>query len=182
MATKRNRGDMGEFTEVVMSFDFREDTPTDVLAAFSALAQPLPDHAWWGPAPELPEPVGEVHEWWSPDWREAGEEDEFESEPWRHDWARWLSGSMSVTTVPSAALVWSEMRRWNLTCRCSFKSWPEAVFVFLEWLGPFIDTHQSDSSRFVGYILDEAHPRPNLLWARDGKLTMENLNVPGAES
>src|SRR5215216_5454133 len=62
-----------------MSFNFREDTPSDVLAAFSALAQPLPDDAWWGPAPELPQPVSEVHEWWSPDWREAGIEDEFEA-------------------------------------------------------------------------------------------------------
>jgi len=171
---------MGEFTEVVMSFEFREDTPTEVLAAFSALAEPLPDDAWWGPAPELPQPVSEVHEWWSPDWREAGPgmEDEFESEPWRHDWARWLSGSMSVSTVPSAALTWSEMRRWNLTCRCSFKSWPGAVFTFLEWLGPFVETYQSNRPWFVGYMLYDVAPRPNLLWARDGNFAMEDLNVP----
>src|SRR5215216_412379 len=139
-----------------MSFNFREDTPSDVLAAFSALAQPLPDDAWWGPAPELPQPVSEVHEWWSPDWREAGIEDEFESEPWRHDWARWLSGSM--------------------------RSWPGAVFVFLEWLGPFIETYQQDRPQLVGYVLYDVQPRPHLLWARDGKLAMEDLNVPAPTS
>src|SRR3712207_8323635 len=62
---------------------------------------------------------------------EAGYEDEFEAEPWRHEWAPWLSGSMSVMTQPSAALVWAETQRWNFTCRCSFKSWAQAVFTFL---------------------------------------------------
>jgi hypothetical protein len=169
---------MGSFTEVFMSFDFRDGTSPEVLAAFSGLAQPLPENAWWGPAPELPEPVTEPQEGWSPDWREAGSWDEFESEPWRHDWATWLSGSMSVSTVPSAALVWSELRRWNLTYRCSFKCWAQAVFTFLEWLGPFIEADQPDRPRFVGYLLDDGEPRPYLLWASDGSLQMEDLNRP----
>ena len=168
---------MGSFTEVVLSFDLRESTPPEVLAAFSALAKPLPEGAHWGPAPELPEPVSEPSDFWEPDWREAGDEDEFEAEPWRHEWATWLSGSMSVSTVPSAALVWSEVGRWNLTCRCSFKSWPEAVFTFLEWLGPFIETHGLERPLFVGYLLDDGQPRPHLLWGFDGRLSMENLNA-----
>ena len=167
---------MGSFSEVVLSFDFREDTPVEVLAAVSGLEQALPDDAWWGPAPQLPAPVREPVEGWSPDWREAGETDEFEDEPWRHDWAVWLGRSMSVSTVPSAALVWTQTKRWNLTCRCSFKSWAEAVFVFLEWLGPFIDSWPEDRPRLVGYIDDEEDPRPYLLWAQNRRLVMEDLN------
>ena len=42
------------------------------------------------------EPVREEVGVWDPDWREAGYEDEFATEPWRHDWASWLGNSMSV--------------------------------------------------------------------------------------
>ncbi len=170
---------MGTFSEVVLGFNFRPDTPAEVLAAVSALERPIPDDAWWGPAPPLPEPVVEPNEWWDgPDWREAGSTDEFESEQWRHNWAPWLGNSMSVGTVPSAALVWTETQRWNFTCRCSFKSWPDAIHTFLEWLGPFIDHPDADMPpRLVGYIDYGPEPRPFLLWAHDGRLTMEDLNL-----
>ena len=85
---------MGSFAEVVLSFHFRDDTPDEVLASVSALEEPHPEAEFWDPAPALPEPVREPAEHWSPDWREAGYADEFEAEPWRHDWAAWLSGSM----------------------------------------------------------------------------------------
>ena len=169
---------MGSFSEVALSIDFRPDTPAHVLAAFAALEQPIPKDVWWGPAPELPEPVSEPVEWWAPDWREAGSTDEFEAEPWRHDWATWLGGSMSASTVPSAALVWSQVQRWNLSCRCAFKSWADAIFTFLDWLGPFVD-HPGDEfgPRLVGYINDEAAPRPYLLWIHNRRLVMEDLNA-----
>ena len=66
------------------------------------------------PPPALPEPVQEPSEFWEPDWREAGYEDEVAAEPWRHDWAEWLSTSMSVGTVASAALVWKQNRRLTM--------------------------------------------------------------------
>ena len=171
---------MGSFADVVLSFDFRDDTPEEVLAAFSALVQPHPasDTPWGpGPAPPLPEPVREPVDHWLPDWREAGDSDPFEAEPWRHDWAVWLSQSMSVSSVPSAALVWTPQERWNLTCRCNFKSWAEAIHTFLEWLGPFIETWDADRPIFIGYIDDADGPRPCLLWAHDRRLVMEDLNV-----
>jgi hypothetical protein len=175
---------MGEVSEVVLSLDFRRDTPPEVLAAFSALEQPLREGATWGPAPPLPEPVREPDEWWEPDWREdGGDPDPYEHEPWRHDWARWLSGSMSVGTVPSATLDWMPPGQWRLTCRCSFKSWAEAIFEFLEWLGRFIDAPLNPNyphETLVGYIFDEGMPRPYLLWARNGVLRMEDLNEPHA--
>jgi hypothetical protein len=170
---------VGSFSELVMSFDFRPDTPDDVLAAFAALAKPLPEWATWGPAPRLPAPVVEPSEWWCPDWRDAGDNDEFEHEPWRHDWASWLSSSMSVATVPSAALVWTETKRWNLTCRCSFKTWADSIFVFLQWLGPFIDYCELAAPELIGYIDYEGDKRPHLLWVHDRQLVMENLNGTG---
>lgn len=160
-----------------MSFDFREDTPAEVLAAFSSLERPLDDGASWGPAPRLPAPVVEPVEWWVPDWRETGETDVFEHEPWRHDWGASLSNVMSGSVVPLAALSWTGTKRWNLAFRCSLKSWADAIFAFLQWLGPFIHTWGNDGSRFVGYIADEQALRPYLLWAQGGRLTMENLNA-----
>ena len=168
---------MGSFSRVFLSFDFREETPEDVLAAFSRLARPHPQDAWWGPAPTLPNPVAEAQEGWEPDWREGGMPDEFEHEPWRHDWALWLSGAMDVGTTPSASLAWTELKRWNLTSRCSFKSWPEAIHRFLAWLGPYIEGFEDvERARLVGLIEDDAAPRPALLWVQGGELLLEDLN------
>ena len=71
-------------------------------------------------------------------------------------------------------------QRWNLTCRCSFKSWAEPIYVFLQWLGAFIETGEEERPLFIGYIDDEQGPRPCLLWAHDGRLVMEDLNVGSA--
>jgi hypothetical protein len=172
---------VGSFSEVTMAFDLRPDTPGPVLAAFSELAQPLPEHADWGPAPKLPTPVTEPSEWWVPDWREEGSDDPYADEPWRHSWAPWLrSNAMNVGVAPFAALTWLPIERWQLTCRCSFKSWAEAIHTFLEWLGPFIDGWGNGQPRFVGYIADEGSPRPFLLWAHEGRLVMEDLNQGGS--
>jgi hypothetical protein len=169
---------MGPFSEVVLSFEFRADTPDEVMAAFSALEQPPADeHFYWGPAPAVPSPVGEPSEYWSPDWRESGWVDPLAEEPWRHDWASWLSGSMSVATVPSAALVWTPAKLWNFTCRSSCKTDAEGVFEFLEWLGPFIDVYNPDAKYLIGYIHYEYDERPHLVWFKERRLSLEDLNT-----
>jgi hypothetical protein len=160
-----------------MSLDFRPDAPADVLAAFAALEQPLPGDAYWGPAPQLPEPVTEPSELWEPDWRDAGYDDEFADEPWRHDWASWLRNSMSVGTAPYAALVWMPSKCWQLTCRASFKAPAESVFTFLEWLGPYIHSYDQDRAKLIGYIDYENDARPHLVWYKGGKLVREDLNA-----
>jgi hypothetical protein len=171
---------MGSFSEVMLSFSFRQDTPDEVLAAFSALHQPHPEGAWWGPVPALPEPVREPVDGWCPDlWEDFAATDPYLAEPWRHDWATWLRNSMSVGVAASAALVWMPGGRWNLTSRSSFKSPAEYINVFLEWLGPFIDTWGEDRPLFIGYINDEQEPRPYLLWAHERRLVMEDLNITG---
>lgn len=168
---------MGSFSEAVLSFSFRADTPDEVLAAVSALEQPFArDWPARDPAPALPEPVSEPVEGWIPDWRQAGgDPDPFESEPWRHDWAPWLGVDMSGGHVTSAALVWTGWR-WTLTCRFLFKGWAKLIYDFLEWFGPFIDTHEMERPLLIGYIEDEGEPRPYLLWANDRRLVMEDLN------
>ena len=171
------RAPVGSFSVLVMSLDFRPDTPPEVLAAFAALEQPLPEDAYGGPAPQLPEPVDEPAEFWEPDWRDAGYDDEFADEPWRHDWASWLKGSMSVDTAPYAALVWMPTRRWQLTCRTSFKAPAESVVTFLEWLGPFIHSYDQDRAELIGYIDHDYDTRPHLLWYKRGKLVHEDLNA-----
>jgi hypothetical protein len=168
---------MGSFTEVVVSFDFRPDTPPEVLAAFSALAKPVSPEAYGGPPPELPDPVVEPSEFWDPDWREMGSFDEFADKPWRHDWAAVLSESASVGTVAQAGLVWRSGELWNLSFRTSFKTWAEAVFAFLDWLGPFIYAFNQDYPLLIGYLNDDTEERPRLLWFKDRKLTLEDLNT-----
>lgn len=179
---------MGSFTELSLSFYLRRDVPAPVLATFAPLYVPLEFPPYSGPAPKLPTyqpPAGD--EWWEPDWREGYGPDHVDplaAEPWRHDWATWLSGSMSVSTVPTAALQWSELGQWHFSCRCSFKTWPEAIVEFLAWLGPFIQT--SDNPNYprpdlIGLMTPDSSFRPYLLWCQNGRLSLENLNGPDDE-
>lgn len=167
---------MGSFSEVVLSFNFANETPHQVLAAFAALAAPNPPEA----APILPPPVVEAWDAFEPDWRDAGypdgQGDPFETEPWRHDWATWLSTAMGVQTTPHGRLAWSELGIWNLDCRFSWKTGPETVSHALSWLASFVDTTYSEGKILVGYVHFEYAPRPHLFWVEDGKWELEDLN------
>lgn len=176
---------MGQFTELSLSFYFHEDTPSDVLSTFAPLRRPDQDSSFAGSAPNLtsfdPAPNDD---WWEPDWGAADGADPLAHEPWRHDWARWLSGSMSVSTVPTAALVWSELKLWHFSCRCSLKVWPDVVLESLGWLGSFI--HTSDNEAYprpdlVGVMTYDGSLRPYLLFCQYGRLSIQNLNGPGEE-
>ena len=97
---------MGSFTEVVLGFSFRPDTPQHVLAAFSALAVPTPEGSFAPPAPVLPPPhqIEGDDGGWEPNAEFADPAQD--PEPWRHDWAGWFSQSMTVGVTPTAQMVW----------------------------------------------------------------------------
>lgn len=168
---------MGSFSEVVLGFDLKEDTPAEVLAAFSALATPTPPggHDWSPPVP-LPDPVVEPVPGW---WPDLEIDDPYAATPWRHDWSVVVNNAMDFQTTPYARLTWAETSRWNLSCRFSMKSTPEGVFEMLTWLGPFVDVdddHSRDYPTLLGYIHHEYAPRPHLLWCRAGVLELEDTN------
>jgi hypothetical protein len=168
---------VGSFSEVVLFFNFRKDTPDAVLATFSALAVPNAH------APQLPPPVIEPDKSWHPLNNDPEnpslpeDADPYEAEPWRHDWAQWLSSAMGAQTSPSAALAWTG-GRWNFACRSSFKYEAESTFSIIAWLGPFIDDlwGDPDDKQLIGHIYYDGAPRPYLLWCQNGQLTMEDLN------
>lgn len=175
---------MGSFTQVALSFDFRTDTPPEVLAAFSALASPELREG----TPQLPPPNVEPWELFEPDWRERdpywrerghaeGQGDPFMDRPWVHDWAEWVSTTMGGTTTPHGILAWSG-RRWHLDCRFDWKTWPEAAQEALSWLAPFIKV-TAGHPELVGYASFSQAPRPLLFWVVDGRWEMEDLNPNG---
>jgi hypothetical protein len=167
---------MGEFSEIVLSFDFVGDVPQHVLAAFSALT--VPDLREGAPA--LPTPVVEAWDQWAPDWREMGlpedQGDPHEHEPWRHDWASWVSEAMGVQTTPHGHLSWSEMGTWNLDCRFSWKTDPVTASEALSWLAPFVNAGYREGKVLLGYAHDEYAPRPHLFWFDAGRWELEDLN------
>ena len=167
---------MGSFSEIVLSFNFDDQTPDDVLAAFSSLAPPDPPEG----TPLLPPPVVEAWDPWSPDWRDAGypdgEGDPFERWPWRHDWASWVSTAMGVQTTPHGRLTWSELGTWNLDCRFSWKTDPSTASEALSWLAPHVDTSYTDGKVLVGHAHFEYAPRPHLFWVDGGRWELEDLN------
>ena len=48
---------------------------------------------------------------------------------------------------------------------------------FLEWLEPFIYAYNEDYPLLIGYLNDDTEERPRLLWFKDRKLTLEDLNT-----
>ena len=168
---------MGSFSEVVLWLDLAADTPPHVLAAFAALA--APDQP--GGAPPLPPPAEEEWRHFEPDWREAGypegQGDPFAAEPWRHDWASWLSMSMGGGTTPHGRLLWSPSgHRWNLDCRCAWKTSPAGASDALAWLAPYVDHSVSRGKVLVGYAQHEYDFRPHLFWVEAGRWVLEDLN------
>ncbi|HWJ82252.1 MAG TPA: hypothetical protein VNS55_08460 [Nocardioides sp.] len=167
---------MGSFTEIVLSFDFAEDTPEHVLAAFAALATPAQPEG----APALPEPVVEAWDMFEPDWRLAGwppgQGDPYEHEPWRHDWAMWVSTAMGVQTTPHGLLQWSGMGGWNLDCRFSWKTDYQTASDALAWLAPYVGRQHPERKNLVGYAHYEYAPRPHLFWVADDRWELEDLN------
>jgi len=171
---------MGSFSKVVMAFKFRDDTPDEVLAAFSALERPIGPGAPFDPAPALPSPNVEPVDHWEPDYEDRGwaEPDPLAGEPWRHEWAPEFGGILDADWPPSAVLDWRN--GWYFECRSEFKTDPDTVVSFLGWLGPFVDPgYQTHRPILLGYVQHEYAARPWLLWWSDGELSLENLNADG---
>ena len=164
---------MGSFTEVALSFSFTPWTPPRVLAAFSRLASNLPPDA-----PRLPDPVVEAYEDFEPDWREAGEDeqDPFEHEPWRHDWAMWCSTAMGVGTTPYGRLTWSQATGWTLDCRFSWKTTPDVVSQSLAWLAPHVALRHR-ALALVGHAQHEYEDLPHVYVTDGVHWLSRNLNT-----
>ena len=170
-------------TELNLWFYFREDTPAEVLSAFQPMYKPNAPDLSWEPAPRLiPFEPAPDDDWWAPDWKELGDpEDPLAAEPWRHDWASQLDEGVPPR---HAALVWSPQRLWHFSCRVRFEVWPDAIFDFLGWLGPFIET--SDNPAYprpglIGTMVYASSLRPYLLFCQYGRLSLQNLNGPDDE-
>jgi hypothetical protein len=148
---------MGTFSEVVLGFSFRSDTPDHVLAAFSALVVPQSADERYPAPPPLAMSDDEG-------WDSTNEEDDPQSdpEPWKHDWAGWFSSSMSVSIALSAQMVWL-IDHWRVTCRWGIKSWPEAIISALTWLGPYLQAFDKRPI-LLGHIDCGSDERPTLVW------------------
>ena len=190
---------MGSFTEVVMSFPFRDDTPIEVLSAFAsvrrdqppevrarfeAMAQEAERQRAMGltapsmpipPAPKLP-PVEDEDEWWDPT-----DPDADMAVPWAHDWGAWLSEGMAgfyIQSQTGAVLQWTIGGMWVLTCRATLKAYPAELIPNLVWMGRYIGAGNEEQPFLVGYLKHEYENRPWLAWSRgSGPLDFENLNV-----
>jgi hypothetical protein len=167
---------MGSDTEGVLSFSFRKDTPDYVLAAFSALADPLPPGAPPLPAPVEADPLGRMATDYAQDEDELGmlELDPFPGEPWRHDWAGLLSASMGVAFVGHSRMLWSEMEFWTISARFSLKDDPDRLLKAFGWLGPHIERN-SEEPLLLGYLRHEYQIHPILVWHQANRVYGEDL-------
>lgn len=171
---------MGSYSEVVLGFSFKPNTPEYVLAAFSALeAAPRDDEDGWNyeSRPPLPPPQeideDEVGVWEPTDW----EHDLADPTPWRHDWAAWMNLSQSVHITPHAQMTWSAVGLWTVSCRWGIKAHPDNIVPVLGWLGPYLEPSRPCPT-FIGTIEFEYAPRPWLLWLFEEKIYSEDLNPP----
>jgi hypothetical protein len=170
---------MGSFAEGILFFQFRRDTPDYVLAAFSALAGPVAPDAPSLPPPVEPDAYGNTPTDFAQNADEIGmfQEDPFPGEPWRHDWAGPLGGSMGAMFVGHSQLFW-EMERWTVSARFSLKDDPYRILRAIKWLGPYIEPNDSEDPHdplLLGYLRHEYQVRPILVWHRDQMLYGEDL-------
>lgn len=167
---------MGSFAEGVLSFALRKETPDRVLAAFSALALPLPPGAPELPPPVEPDPYFRMATDFAGDDEELAylDPDPFPGEPWRHDWAGLLSASMGVMFVGLSRMFWTELDRWTIAARFSLKDDPDRLLRALGWLGPYIEPNGSDP-QLLGYLRHEYQIRPILVWHQGDRIYGEDL-------
>lgn len=168
---------MGSYSEIVLGFEFRPDTPDYVMSAFSALAAPRPGEWVEGPVPELPPPY-RFENYGDADWEPTDElaDPAEDPEPWHHDWAGWFSNTLNVSTVPTAQLVWTRSGFWTLACRWGIKSHPLSVVPALRWLGPHLRAFHLRSV-LLGYGQYDADPLPVLIWLTpDGDVKGQDLD------
>jgi len=126
---------MGSFTETWLDFEFRRDTPTEVLAAFSS----LPVTATAGVASELPTPAANWVEEFNVFAPDIGMFNRLK--PWVHDWGGWLQMTSGVQSEGRTfgTLLWAPEGRWRLRCCFSWKCDPEEVVEALGWIAEFVE-------------------------------------------
>ena len=161
---------MGNFTELVISFEFKGDAPTEVISAVSSLAVPGTSRI---PAPH-PEIITRYDPYDSPPQQPFS----------RYDWGPFFRADMSGGRggVCDAALIRRQMGgAWGLTARSIHKAYPEELVDGFLWLGPHACPHaEPDLPELCGYLKTEASDRPILIWNDGDSFVLEDLNpVPG---
>lgn len=158
---------MGSFTEVVLAFMFRADTPPEVLGAFQAWRTP-------GDAPELPtleDSVGrdvldELLHLTIP----AIDEPTFDALPLLHKavaWNFWCSygGTAYFPGEPGVHMRWHPHGgRWTLTIRNYPQEHSDDARMVYAPLGAFAAGVSEGAAELVGYLRFEYDTRPTLVW------------------
>jgi len=166
---------VGSYSDLYLHFEFRADTPEDVLASFSPLVARSDPEEY---VPPLPDPSPDPWPEWDPEYRAAygigpgdPDIDPVADEPWRHRWATYLGGEMTW---------WSWEHSWHYETRASFKADQVTIHRFIDWLGPFVKSRHPKFPAFAGHIVTEVAPRPFLLMAIQDELVLEDTNPPGS--
>lgn len=168
---------VGSFTEIVMAFDFKPDTPDWVVGSFA----PWRVGSGGPPLTFAGEAVPEERRWQLEE-IEAHEDDD-DHVPRMSDLSQAELSAvfrMSFEDMPTAyfpgtsdtKLVWNDHGwHWALTTRhyrqCGATSYRKVI----EPLGEFVCPHASvDHPAFVGYLKYEYDDRPLFIWHRGGSL------------
>lgn len=158
------------WSEADLAFRFREDVPAEVLACFSLAHSPAADSSRDGEQPPaLPQAVEDA-----PSAFEHMDVDR----PWAVCWPRlFVSGTVTDTYRPNTYIVLAwRYTQWSLITRFAWQTDPDSLVAAISWLGPFIDS--DDGHPFVGTVLSNMLPAPQLLFALDGRLCVDDPNQP----
>lgn len=121
---------MGNYTELFVRVELREDAPAAVLAVLAAYARG---------APVIPDGLADHEFFGSP------------------DWDRVLSmGDYVTPTAQQPVQFWLDERdnpdQWRLIVHCSAKNYHGSFEKFLDWIIPYVDARPGE---FLGYVLNE---------------------------
>jgi len=123
----------------MLDFDFRPDTPADVMAAFASAKQ-------GGIGPDLPPPRGRDETWeldWDYPWDDEWDPNPNPGVPWTHDWGWALAveypqSYLELTRPSGSSLSWDPKRNvWHWSSLGVIKADPEEYLQLVAWIGAF---------------------------------------------
>jgi hypothetical protein len=159
---------MGNFTEIVISFAFKPETPPEIMGAVASLARGASNSL-------LKPPTVEVH-------RYNPHDEPLEDPLWQYDWGPFFGLDMSGVRggLCSADLApKSEFRpdEWTLTARSVHKAYPDELTDAFLWLGPYAcPLARPDLLELCGYLKTEASDQPILIWHDGERFVLDDLN------
>lgn len=140
---------MGMYTECCFGVNLKENTPKEVITILNFMVKEE------GEEGEIPPPYPTDHPLFKTD---------------RWTWMLRSGGSYYFAAIPFCEFFKDEISSYRLTFWTNIKNYSGEWQAFLDWIAPYVDTHDPDT--FTGFLRYEEDEHPTLIHVVEGKLVL----------